>query len=73
MKENISDVFFESICTDIFDTILHDFSESLAHCQKKAENANSDLNMKKRNPLPVLTFDYEKIAQLLFDSGKNPK
>nr|CAD2192211.1 unnamed protein product [Meloidogyne enterolobii] len=71
MKENISDVFFESICTDIFDTILHDFSESLA--QKKAENANSDQNMEEKESTPCLTFDYEKIAQLLFDSGKNPK
>nr|CAD2135128.1 unnamed protein product [Meloidogyne enterolobii] len=71
MKENISDVFFESICTDIFDTILHDFSESLS--QKNAENANSDQNMEEKESTPCLTFDYEKIAQLLFDSGKNPK
>ncbi|CAK5008341.1 unnamed protein product [Meloidogyne enterolobii] len=29
--------------------------------------------MEEKESTPCLTFDYEKIAQLLFDSGKNPK
>lgn len=85
LEENISDTFFRSICTDIFDAILHDFSEQLAErkivdFEKQHSNLESghddfsdeDSGQEGRAKPSALVFDYEKLGHLLFEAGKQP-
>uniref|UniRef100_A0A183BIW0 Uncharacterized protein n=1 Tax=Globodera pallida TaxID=36090 RepID=A0A183BIW0_GLOPA len=75
LQEPISDTFFRSICSDIFDTILCDFE------QRKVENLEAvggeeggdgeDEGAKEsEGTSPTLEFDYKRIGQLLFEAGK---
>lgn len=60
-----SDLFFQTICTEIFDTILHDFSENLME-KEQIEN-------KEDNETKNYSFQYSEIANLLFKSGSSKK
>ncbi|KAI3413792.1 hypothetical protein GPALN_011273 [Globodera pallida] len=75
LQEPISDTFFRSICSDIFDTILCDFE------QRKVENLEAvggeeggdgegEGVKESEGTLPTLEFDYKRIGQLLFEAGK---
>ena len=60
------DSYFQTICTEIFDTILHDYSEQLAEQQ----NRQAEIDQEEG---PFLVFNYAKISSLLFDAGKRPE
>lgn len=64
--KQISDSYFQTICTEIFDTILHDYSEQLAEQQ----NRQAEIDQEEG---PFLVFNYAKISSLLFDAGKRPE
>lgn len=86
LSDDISDTFFRSICTDIFDAILHDFSEQLAEQKiqkffatrneardgEKSLPETEQLAQKQTLQSNNLVFDYTKLAQLLFEVGKQP-
>ncbi|KAH7727655.1 Protein C47E12.7 [Aphelenchoides avenae] len=67
LKEDITDYFFRSVCAEIFDTILHQFSEELA---AKEEADDDEEPQHSKDDQPGLRFDYAKIAEMLFEAGK---
>ncbi|KAI1714235.1 nucleolar protein,Nop52 domain-containing protein [Ditylenchus destructor] len=64
LQEDISDSFFRTICSEIFDSILHDFSASLVDFESDEEERKESLNDKKG-----FKFNYGRLAELLLQKG----
>uniref|UniRef100_A0A915DG95 Uncharacterized protein n=1 Tax=Ditylenchus dipsaci TaxID=166011 RepID=A0A915DG95_9BILA len=63
LQDDVSDSLFRSVCTEIFDTILHDFSDRLAESEEDGESAG------KEGVEEGLKFDYGRIAEVLLKAG----
>jgi len=71
LSKDISDTFFRTICAEVFDTILHEFSERLATQKWMHESGEeADENVDEPMKSPGLTFNYTRISELLFEAGK---
>ncbi|KAL3084997.1 hypothetical protein niasHS_010066 [Heterodera schachtii] len=80
LQEQISDSFFRTICSDIFDAILCDFEQRKAektdeNCDEKQQNVTEDEEEKKKTEekSSSFEFDYKRIGELLFEVGKQQK
>ncbi|CAD6194238.1 unnamed protein product [Caenorhabditis auriculariae] len=62
-QRSISDYFFDSICEEIFMTILHQRSEVFAAMEQGEDPAEQSGGIE---------FDYKGLSKMLFDVGKKP-
>uniref|UniRef100_A0A914GTJ1 Ribosomal RNA processing 1 n=1 Tax=Globodera rostochiensis TaxID=31243 RepID=A0A914GTJ1_GLORO len=75
LQEPISDTFFRSICSEIFDTILCDFEQRKVENlevvgEEEGDNGEGKEAKETDGTSPTLEFDYKRIGQLLFEAGK---
>ncbi|KAI1723758.1 nucleolar protein,Nop52 domain-containing protein [Ditylenchus destructor] len=79
LQEDISDSFFRTICSEIFDAILHDFSASLVDIESDEEESaetvqhnNAKINRTGKESLTDkigFKFNYGRLAELLLQKG----